>query len=79
MIGAYDFSLLDTTPGAPRTLLAALPGEDPGAYRLRLREAWKTNPQVRQHLWLYARHLKKGRLRIVGPMQDVIEDVLRSL
>jgi hypothetical protein len=79
MIGAYDFSVLDTTPGAAKTLLAALPGEDASAYRLRLREAWRLNPQVRQHLCIYARHLKKGRLRIAGPMQDVITDVLRSL
>jgi len=79
MIGAYDFGVLDTTPGAPKTLLAALPEEDASAYRARLLKAWRSNPQVRQHLWLYARRLKKGRLRIVGPMQDVIADILLSL
>ncbi|MCX8016569.1 MAG: hypothetical protein N2690_01510 [Rhodocyclaceae bacterium] len=78
MSGIYDFAVLRTDDPAV-CALAALPQETAQDYRQRLRQAWKTNPMLRQHLALYARREACGKLRYSGPLADEARSVLRSI
>jgi hypothetical protein len=66
MYGVIDFSRIDTEPGAASAF--APPSGFDGDYREYMRERWKNDPGVRQHIavvgWMLAR---KGTVTFCGP------------
>lgn len=76
--GVFDFSTLDTSESG-RCLFASLPGESEQAFVERLRVLWRTNPQAKQHLFVYARRYAKGNLAVRGPHAAAASKVLSGL
>lgn len=75
MYGRIDFSRIETTPGAVSAF--APPKGFIGDYRKYMRDRWKNDRGVRQHIAVVAGWIDSGRLGIAfsGPYADEARQV----
>lgn len=78
-MGLYHFDCFDTREGASHCFFAMRKKESRDAYLERLRDLWKTHPGARQHLAVYAKYHRRGKVRFEGPMADVAKQVVSSI
>lgn len=75
MYGRIDFSRIETTPGAVSAF--APPKGFFGDYRKYMRDRWKNDRGVRQHIAVVAGWIDSGRVEITfsGPFADEARQV----
>ena len=78
-MGLYHFDCFDTREEARHCLFAMRKRESRESYLERLRGLWRTDPAARQHLAVYAKYHRRGKVRFEGPMADLAEQVVTSI
>lgn len=78
-MGEYRFDSFNTNVEAQFCLFGTRPEETSEAYLKRLQDLWKDDPAARQHLAVFARYQRRGKLRFEGPMADVARDVVMKI
>lgn len=78
MYGIIDFSRIETEPGAPSAF--APPTGFAGDYRAYMRERWKSDPGVRQHVSAVGRMIaKKVAVTFHGPFAKEARDIAEAV
>ncbi|PZP51875.1 MAG: hypothetical protein DI596_14310 [Azospira oryzae] len=78
MYGIIDFSRIDTEPGAPSAF--APPSGWHGDYMQYMRQRWKTDPGVRQHVAVVGRMLVRGeRVVFCGPFAKEAKEIAEAV
>jgi hypothetical protein len=78
MYGVIDFSRIDTTPGSASAF--SPPTGFHGDYRVFMRERWRDDPGVRQHVASVSRLLgKKVAVTFSGPFADEARRIAESV
>jgi hypothetical protein len=77
MYGVINFSVIDTTPGA-QSAFGPPPGWE-GNYVELMRERWKKDPGVRQHVFIVGRMLYRDEeVEFIGPFATEAKAIVES-
>jgi hypothetical protein len=78
MYGIIDFTRIDTEPGTASAF--APPVGFDGDYREYMRDRWKQNPGVRQHVAVVGRMLaREAAVTFCGPFADEAREIAEAV
>lgn len=77
MYGVINFSVIDTTPGTRSAF--GPPSNWDGNYVELMRERWKKDPGVRQHVFVVGRMLfRDEKVQFIGPFASEAKAIIES-